>query len=294
MTTQLDNTSLPATTTGDGGRRFHWSVRTLIAMVTMFLFQIPGIVLPMLLPKPDPAAGYSLGNVLIWLSVPVAMGACGVLLAWLWIRVIDRRPYRQTGITFTWTSIPWYLAGALLDIVVCAAVSYPLKAAGLMTGDPMPMQQSLAIGILGVFIGGTLAQGLPEEATFRGYLQQSLAPRTTWFVCLVSAAAFGILHLLSSGGQENVAERFLYLVQPFGFGFLAAALVIVTRNLWVAVGVHGGNHFWGDLIAPLTGIPGRPAAWVATGIAQFAVGVALLVWHQRKTGQRTVPDPLYP
>lgn len=99
----------------------------------------------------------------------------------------------------------------------------------------------------------------------------------------VSVAYFGAMHLLSSGGQQNLGERFIYLFPAAAFGLSAVALALLTRSLWAAVGVHAGFHF-ATAVATVQGVGDGPAMWVATGIAHTAIGlVARALWARRGT-----------
>ncbi len=81
-----------------------------------------------------------------------------------------------------------------------------------------------------------------------------------------------------------------YLVGPAGWAFLAAALVVVFRNIAPAVGVHFGSYLASDLAGVLAWGEG-PAAWVMTGLVTAAAGAAILFWHGRRHPE--IPRPLF-
>lgn len=123
---------------------------------------------------------------------------------------------------------------------------------------------------------------------WRGYVMQLFEDRPL-LALGVSTVGFGLLHLVSRGGQENLTDRLLYLLVPFGFGFCAATLVLLTRSLWPAVGIHGGSHV-GTMLVNLTGAgdTGR-WAWILVGLGFFLVGgVVLAIWHRRTGGRGPV------
>lgn len=276
-------------------RRFHWSVRVLIAMASMFLVLIFGLIPAMLLPPLDDADPTSIRNLLLRLVIPLSMSFGGVFLVWLWMRFVDRRPLRLAGVSVNRWTLPALALGIVIVVGLDAAVLQLMDVAHLtapVTG--LRTESNLLLGLYVALLAGFCVQGFPEEVIFRGYLMSTLAPRGPWAMAFISSASFGILHLLSNGGQTSIAERFIYLIQPFGFAFLASALVIATRNLWVAVGIHGGNHIITDILQPLVfKIADGPLVWAVMGLAEFALGAAILVWHVRRTGLVTVPDPLY-
>ena len=85
-----------------------------------------------------------------------------------------------------------------------------------------------------------------------------------------------LLHLTSQGGQEGAVERVLYLAVPFGFGLLAAALVLRTGSLWSAVGVHGGLHVALTILTLWCGVGNGPALWVTWGAVTTLTAAWLL------------------
>jgi membrane protease YdiL (CAAX protease family) len=204
-------------------------------------------------------------------------------LGWRW----DRRSLLALGI------------GVLISLVILVAVGVPLTSAGLLRVDDPgisnePLWAVLVIGLVRAFV----LQAIPEELIFRGYLLSSLRMRPVRAV-LVSGLLFGALHLISSGGQQGWGERIMYLAMPTGFGLAAGALMLTTRSLWAAVGIHGGLHL--TLLAfavlpqrPEQGSTGStialgngPALWLLAGLAWAVVAVVLLVRLARQTPAST-------
>jgi len=154
-------------------------------------------------------------------------------------------------------------------VVEAVAPTRPVDA-GSITGG-WPLWAVIAIALARAF----LLQGIPEELIWRGYVMQTL--RTPPVVtAYISAGGFAVLHLASQGGQQNLLERLLYLAVPFGFGLLAAALVIRTGSLWSAVGVHGGFHVATTILTLWCGVGEGPVLWVAWGVITTAVAAWLL------------------
>ena len=85
-----------------------------------------------------------------------------------------------------------------------------LQNAGMLRGVT-PSDTALWIVIVQSLVLGLVVQGFPEELLWRGYLMQTLPWRSRTLIALYSAGLFGLMHLVSSGGQENVWERILYI-----------------------------------------------------------------------------------
>ena len=75
---------------------------------------------------------------------------------------------------------------------------------------------------------------------------------------------FALLHLLSNGGQENVAERFIFLPLSSGFAFAAAMARLASGSTWTAIGIHGGYHL-SSLLLFFMPIEESPQKWVLVG-----------------------------
>ena len=86
---------------------------------------------------------------------------------------------------------------------------------------------------------------------------------------------FALLHLLSNGGQENVAERFIFLLPSIGFAFAAAMARLASGSTWAAIGVHCGYHLSSLLLffMPIEELP--PQKWVLVGSLWLLIGVTI-------------------
>lgn len=238
---------------------------------------IPALLSSWLLPSdgPEPAPGEVVTYVVLQ-SMVVALLAVGAAV--LLLRVHGLR-LRDAGLRWTRTSAAYLLLGMGLAAAVVLAVGLPLTRLGLLRPDAAPDLPVWALLIAGV-AQAALLQGFPEELLFRGYQMTALRARPVVAV-FVSAAVFGVLHLVSNGGQESTLERVLYLVLPFGFAVAAGALMIVTRSLWAAVGVHSGLHL-GTLIGVFLGLGNGPWLWVGAGAVYVVVGLVLLLVARRR------------
>lgn len=282
--------------------RWPWPVQALIAVVLLFvalgatapISLIPGV---RKLEDPDapmvPAVAVAVGVQLVVLVVAIAAVA-------LVARLDGGRRLRDLGWRWNRRSLPALGLGILISAAVVTAVGIPLTAAGVLRPDDAgiagePIWAVLTIGLARAFV----LQGIPEELIFRGYLLTSLRMRPVSAV-LVSGLTFGVLHLVSSGGQQGWTERVMYLAMPIGFGLAAGALMLTTRSLWAAVGVHGGLHLTLLILALLEsrGSPASlgngPALWLLTGLAWTAIAAALMVRLARRSQASGATPPAPP
>lgn len=239
-----------------------------LAMIAAAFAPAPLMLIPGVREVEDPRWGALVLMTACLVPTLVAIGLVALLM-----RHVDRRPLAETGLVWNRRSLPMLLLGTGVAVAVVVAVSLALDAAGLVRDQPLPRDVWWLVVPVGLF-QGFLLQGFPEELVWRGYVLQTLRTRPEVSV-VISAAVFGVMHLISQGGQENALERVLYLAVPFGFAMLAGALVLRTGSLWSAVGVHGGVHL-GSLVATYLGIGEGPAYWIVTGALFTALGVLVL------------------
>ncbi len=261
------------------GRRWRWYARALLVPVMMLANYLPLLLLNMTGVR-QPANPSETLRALFTLPV-VLVTLISVLFVYLAMRFLDHRPLRDAGLFFDARSVPAFLVGWAASAVVILPTTILLTAAGLLR--PVESQGSFSpwFVALGAFATGVLMQGFPEELQWRGYLTQTLPFRSPWAIALFSAGLFGLMHLASNGGQQNAFERVLYILQAFGFAFLAAALYRATGQLWAAVGVHGGLHLTNAYVASLN-VGEGPVLWVAQALGYLVLGVVVMVWLDRR------------
>lgn len=195
-------------------------------------------------------------------------------------RYADHRPLRAAGLTLNRRAVTALLAGtglAVLIIVCLAVVFYALGiggAPGLRRPDPTAGGAPVWLVLVFILSKCYALQGIGEEALMRGYLLQSFSDRPGRAVW-ISTLAFTSLHLISQGGQQNVADHVFYLATPFGFALAAAYLSLVMRSVWAGIGIHGGLHL-GSRIVQMVGLNiSGPIAWIATGVIFGVVGLVI-------------------
>ena len=225
-----------------------------------------------------------------WLAALAASLASlgGVIgLTWAFCHSVDRTSLRSLGL-----EAPGWLAklatgwglGTLLQLLIFAA----LGLAGWLTVERSDWQPvDLSISVLSWII-----ISFNEELAFRGYILQRLAQAWGLPVAVVaSSLAFAAMHALNPNAQP------LALASLFVAGLLLACAYLVSRSLWLPIGLHIG---WNLAEMHLLGFAGsgvpEPALmrsvvhgpeWMTggafgpegglVGLAATAIGIVILV-----------------
>lgn len=221
-------------------------------------------------------------------SLTLAMPTVATLFfVWLCMTRLEGRRLRDAGVVWTKASLGMLGLGLAISFAVTLGTALPLQSHGREVED---LGTPLWVGVVLAVLRGVFMQGFPEELLMRGWVMQVLRRRPLVAVA-VSTVLFGALHYFSQGGQESTAERFLYLLNPTAFGSCAAALVLLTRSLWSAVGIHAGLHL-ANLAAALMGLAvDGPLMWVVSAVGYAVVGVvALVLWRRRGGSAEVVLD----
>ena len=168
----------------------------------------------------------------------------GVLgLTWAFCRFVDRTSLRSLGLQARgWLAklaVGWGL-GTLLQLLIFAA----LGIAGWLTVERAGWQPvDLSVSVL-----SWLIISFNEELSFRGYILQRLAQ--AWGLpaaVVVSSLLFAMVHVLNPNVQP------LAMVSLFAAGLLLACAYLVSRSLWLPIGLHIG---WNLAEIHLLGFPG--------------------------------------
>lgn len=213
--------------------------------------------------------------------------AVGAALAAMFVgRVVEGRPLRDVG--FGARHLARDMAGgfALAGLTMGAIMGIMALFGWYRVTGFAWNGQAVALVLVSYFF-----TGLVEEVAMRGVLfrivEESLG---SWISLGLSALIFGLMHL----GNEN-ASLTAALAISVEAGVLFAAAYMLTRSLWLAIGLHWGwNFFQGPVFgAPVSGGAGYsilhagvngPA--VATGgafgpeagLVALAVGTGVGLW----------------
>jgi membrane protease YdiL (CAAX protease family) len=224
------------------------------------------------------------------------LALCAIGAFMFMIRVVEKRTLDSAGFTRrglgTETGLGLLIGGGLFSLVVgltAAAGGYHVLGVNPHFAWLMP-----AVLFLGVAVF--------EETVFRGYIFQTLEGRWGSGIAVAgSSAAFGLVHLMNPVRGVTPAEKLagpLFIV--FEAGLLMAAGFLLTRRLWLPIGIHWGWNFFESALFgatdsahpanpvytlaharfsgpfALTGGPFGPEAGVACVVVGTATGLLLL------------------
>jgi membrane protease YdiL (CAAX protease family) len=100
-----------------------------------------------------------------------------------------------------------------------------------------PVSLSLSAKILGLLY--LLLIGLGEEFVSRGFIFSIFEKYGMPVAVFASSLIFGLMHLnLYRGKYWNAPDAYFHVVNTFGFAVLAAAVMLATKSIWVAVLMH--------------------------------------------------------
>ena len=162
-----------------------------------------------------------------------ALAACA--LGWAtyaaYVRWVERRPLAEFGRA---GSLKELAAGLLLGAALFATTIGVLAALGLYR-----IQGARAWSVLVAPLAVSVGAGVMEEILFRGVIfrivESSLG---TALALLISAALFGLVHLVNPGATVLGAVAII-----FEAGIMLAGAYLLTRRLWLPIGIHVGWNF---------------------------------------------------
>lgn len=156
------------------------------------------------------------------------------------VRRADRRSLLSAGLTarglFSETGIGLLIGGGVFSAVMGMMRAVGVYHIGGVNPHFRPLVPLLLFLFLAVF----------QEVAVRGYIFQTLERRWGTGIALVgSTAFFGLAHLGSSVDGLTTAQ---WLVGPafisIETGLLLTAAYLLTRRLWLPIGIHWGWNFF--------------------------------------------------
>ncbi len=147
------------------------------------------------------------------------------------VRAFERRPIDELALS----PMPLELVlGLLMGFGLYSVCIFILMALGVYHIDNVMHWSVLLPGI-----AAPLATGVYEELLFRGGVFR-LAERWfgTWIAVVVSSVVFGFAHL----GNESATMQGLLSISTWA-GVLLAATYVLTRRLWLGIGLHAAWNY---------------------------------------------------
>jgi CAAX protease family protein len=178
------------------------------------------------------------GPIVAWLMAANALhvphlAAGVVVLAWYvaYVRLVERRPVDELdGAGAVGEVATGFAVGAAL-FAVTVGILVVLGVATVTHGDGW---RALAAG-LGAAIGAALLEETLLRAIFFRLVEAGLG---SWVALAASAALFGLLHAANPG-----ATAISTVAIAFEAGVILAAAFMLTRRLWMAIGLHAAWNF---------------------------------------------------
>ena len=148
------------------------------------------------------------------------------------------------GMGTAWKAALWlFIADGLF--VVLEAIEVALGFEQIEVAADWPVR----VGILALLCFGI---GLFEETTMRGLCLNGLLARMgrtrggVYGAVILSSFFFGLLHFDPLAGFDDpilVAQNCMKVLQSGMCGYLLAAILVNTRNIWAVALIHGANDF---------------------------------------------------
>lgn len=158
----------------------------------------------------------------------------GTLISIIYCRFIEARYMSSMGVRRKKAGIH-YLQGLAVGVFLMTAVVLLSAAFGI---NRISLCSNIDFGLIALYFGGFLVQGMSEEFIFRGYLMNTVGSRHNGFIAVgVSAAAFSLAHLTNPG------FNFLVFINLALFGVFASFYMIAFNDIWGVCAVHSIWNF---------------------------------------------------
>lgn len=163
---------------------------------------------------------------LIAVAIAVVMALVVMAVYVAWGRLIERR--KVTELSLPGAGREWAIGG-VIGVVLYAGCVLLLMLFGMYQIEGLnPLSYMIPAAAMAV------KSSVFEELLFRGVLFRSIEDMAgSWIAIIVSSLVFGLIHLLNP--DATVAGAVYIAIEA---GLLLAALYLVTRRLWMAIGYH--------------------------------------------------------
>lgn len=209
-------------------RLSQWApVRVICYSAAIVAMAIVAKILTHLFVPPMPSALHAPLTAARNLLLPIAMFAAYAIL----VRLIERRAASELDIR---RGLATFLIGSVVGSFLVATVYWVLWCLGMARFSGGTGFEGLAVAII-----YNLATAMGEELLFRAVLfrvAEEVAGTTA--AIGISAAIFGLMHAANPG-----ATAFGIGALTIEFGIMMALAYVLTRNIWLAVGIHMAWNF---------------------------------------------------
>lgn len=227
------------------------AIQTFFMAVLLVGLSIPVVLLALILHWNTAGALYT---ILATLAELIAFSGSVYLAR----RFLDRRSFASLGFRLDRRVLPDLLAGIAITFVMMGSIYLAMSRLGWIhfTGfawqfDPLPVVLGQTLLYLLLFI----IVGWQEELLSRGYHLQTLASGINLFWgVLISSAVFGAIHLGNPNASWVAAVGILFAGLFLALGYL------LTRQLWLSIGLHTGWNFFEGVVFgfPVSGTASYP------------------------------------
>ena len=190
-------------------------------------FVMPVFILSLAIPKltrtQDTLAGAVLSTLVACLL--------GVAAYVAYVRRIERRPVAELDRAFAGRELG---SGVVLGMSLFTATIGALALLGCYV-----VQGRHALSIVAIPLVASIGTAFIEEIVFRGIVFRIVESALgTWIALILSSAIFGLLHLVNPHATLQGAVAIV-----FEAGVMLAAAYVLTRRLWLPIGIHAGWNF---------------------------------------------------
>lgn len=168
---------------------------------------------------------------LVSLAVAAGMAMTGLAVYWAFVRLIERRQVHELGLKGMGRELD---LGLLIGAGLCMLCVLLLMALGVYRIEAInPIMVTLPA------LAMALSSGVLEELMYRGGLFRIVEETLgSWLSLAVSALVFGLSHYAPVEGA--LWGSFAISIEA---GLLLAAAYMLTRRLWVPIGLHVAWNF---------------------------------------------------
>lgn len=214
-------------------------IAMLIALGSLMIGLVLSYFIAAYLIPPIPAIGFD--GVLDLVGIPIIL-----IIYKLFIVRLGRLPRDELPLEGSVRPLGYGLLGGFLIFSLIVAVAAVLGIYSITGGGDLS-GMARALIVMAIF------PGISEEILFRGVLFRWLEEfGGSWLALLLTSAFFGAAHLMNPGASPIAAIGI-----AFEAGVMLGAAYMLTRSLWLPIGLHAAWNFTqGEIYdIPVSGLP---------------------------------------